>query len=73
MLSWIQALYGSLGISGVHLVGRNGRLITHMHLINQLSRELGGTQWSKYDFDYCEWAAAIRKWGDLNFVWTLTF
>ena len=43
-------------------------LITHLHLINHLSRELAGKQWLKYDVEYREWAAAkgIRKWGDLN-------
>ena len=43
-------------------------LIAHMHLINQLAREMGGRQWLKYDTDYREWAAAkgIRKWGELN-------
>lgn len=43
-------------------------LISHLHLINQLSRELGGSQWLRYDTDFREWAAAkgVRKWGELN-------
>ena len=43
-------------------------LITHLHLINQLSRGLGRGQWLKYDVDYREWAAAkgVRIWGELN-------
>ena len=40
----------------------------HMHLINQLSRDLGGGQWLSYDSEFREWAAAkgVRKWGDIN-------
>ena len=43
-------------------------LVAHLHLILQLSQELG-PQWQKYDIDYRQWAAArnIRQWGDLNF------
>ena len=40
----------------------------HMHLINQLSQDLGCGQWLSYDSDFREWAAAkgVRKWGDIN-------
>lgn len=43
-------------------------LIAHSYLILQLSKDMGGLRWSKYDQEYREWAAAkgIRKWGDLN-------
>ena len=43
-------------------------LAAHLHLILQLSQDLG-SQWMKYDKDFREWAAAksLRKWGDLNF------
>ena len=43
-------------------------LATHLHLILQLSQDLG-SQWLKYDRDFREWAAAksLRKWGELNF------
>ena len=43
-------------------------LAAHQHLILQLSKDLGGRQWAKYDREFREWAAAknIRVWGDLN-------
>ena len=43
-------------------------LAAHLHLVLQLSQDLG-SQWLKYDRDFREWAAAksLRKWGDLNF------
>lgn len=43
-------------------------LLAHLHLINQLAKDMGGSRWLKYDQDYREWAAAkgIRKWGELN-------
>lgn len=43
-------------------------LVAHLHLVLQLSQDLG-PQWLKYDRDFREWAAAksLRKWGDLNF------
>ena len=44
-------------------------LIAHLHLILQLSQELG-PQWMKYDVDFRQWAAArnVRQWGELNFT-----
>ena len=43
-------------------------LAAHMYLILQLSKDLGGLQWLKYDQEFREWAAAkgIRRWGELN-------
>ena len=43
-------------------------LAAHQHLILQLSKDLGGRQWTKYDCEFREWAAAknIGVWGDLN-------
>ena len=32
-------------------------LVAHLHIIIQLSRDLG-SQWQKYDRDFREWAAA---------------
>ena len=42
-------------------------LVAHVHLILQLSQELG-PQWLKYDTEFWQWAAArsICQWGDLN-------
>ena len=39
------------------------RRIAHLHLVLQLSQDLG-LQWLKYNRDFCEWAAAkfLRKW-----------
>ena len=44
-------------------------LVAHLHLILQLSQELG-PQWKRYDIEFRQWAAArnIRQWGDLNFT-----
>ena len=44
-------------------------LVAHLHLILQLSQELG-PQWMKYDIDYRQWAAArnVRQWGELKFT-----
>ena len=43
-------------------------LAAHMHLILQLSRDLGGIQWLRYDQEFREWAAAkgVKRWGELN-------
>ena len=43
-------------------------LIAHSYLILQLSCDMGGLRWIKYDQEYREWAEAkgIRRWGDLN-------
>ena len=43
-------------------------LAAHLHLVLQLSQDLG-SQWLKHDRDFREWAAAksLRKWGELNF------
>ena len=43
-------------------------LAAHQHLILQLSKDLGGRQWTKYDCEFREWAAAknIGVWDDLN-------
>ena len=44
-------------------------VVAHLHLILQLSQELG-PQWMKYDIGYCQWVAArkVRQWGELNFT-----
>ena len=43
-------------------------LVAHLHLIIQLSRDLG-SQWQKIDRGFREWEAAIslRRWSELNF------
>ena len=33
-------------------------LASHLHLILQLAKDLGGRQWLKYDSEFREWAAA---------------
>ena len=49
-------------------------LAAHMHLILQLSRDLGGTQWLRYDQEFREWAAAkgVKRWGELNLAINVT-
>ena len=43
-------------------------LAAHSYLIIQLSRDLSGSQWLKYDQQFQEWEAAkgIHRWGELN-------
>ena len=43
-------------------------LAAHSYLIIQLSRDLSGSQWLKYDQQFRVWAVAkgIRRWGELN-------
>ena len=43
-------------------------LATHMHLILQLSSDMGGMQWLRYDQEFREWATArrVKRWGELN-------
>lgn len=69
--SWVQAF--SVYVAALSSAETTTReegvgLVAHLHLINQLARELGGSQWLKYDADYREWAAAkgVRTWGELN-------
>ena len=71
ILTWTQAfaiymaaLASANTTSKEEVVG----LMAHLHLINQLSKDMGGNRWLKYDHDFREWAAAkgIRKWGELN-------
>ena len=71
ILSWTKAfsIYGAAlsadeGTSKEEIVG----LWAHMHLINQLSRDLSGNRWLAYDAEFREWAAAkgVRRWGELN-------
>ena len=42
-------------------------LTAHMHLILQVSQDLGGRHWMFYE-EFREWAAAkaVKVWGDLN-------
>lgn len=61
ILSWTKAfsIYGAAlstdeGTSKEETVG----LWAHMHLINQLSRDLNGNRWLAYDSEFREWAAA---------------
>lgn len=45
-------------------------LISHLHLITQVARDLGGNRWVRYDQDFRMWAAAkgVRRWGELNLI-----
>lgn len=43
-------------------------MMAHMHVVLQVSRDLGGNKWYQYDRQYREWAAATGKkvWGEVN-------
>ena len=71
IISWIQAYsrYMAVLMSCETTTKEEATgLVAHLHLIIQLSLDLG-SQWQKYDRDFREWAAAksLRRWGKLNF------
>ena len=72
ILSWLQAfsIYTAILVSSETTTKEEAAgLAAHTYLILQLSKDLKGSQWLKYDQSYREWAAAkgIRKWGEINF------
>ena len=72
ILSWLQAfsIYTAILVSSETTTKEEAAgLAAHTYLILQLSKDLKGSQWLKYDQSYREWAAAkgIRKWGEMNF------
>ena len=69
--SWLQAYsrYTAVMLSAETMSKEEAAgLAAHMHLILQLSRDLGGIQWLRYDQEFREWAAAkgVKRWGELN-------
>ena len=69
VLTWLQAFTAILVSSDSTTKEEAAGLAAHSYLIIQLSKDLSGLQWLKYDQSYREWAAAkgIRKWGEMNF------
>ena len=71
IFTWSKAfaIYAA-ALSGAELTTKEecAGLWAHLHLVTQLSRDLGGGLWLQYDSEYREWAAAkgIRTWGELN-------
>ena len=71
ILAWCQAFARFMAVllaADATTKEQAAGLAAHQHLILQLSKDLGGRQWAKYDCEFREWAAAknIRVWGDLN-------
>ena len=71
ILSWVQAFSRFMAVllsAEATTKEEAAGLAAHQHLILQLSKDLGGKQWAKYDWEFREWAAAknVRVWGDLN-------
>ena len=71
IFTWLQAFAKFMAVmlsSSMTSKEEAAGLAAHMHLILQLSKDLGGLQWLKYDQEFREWAAAkgIRRWGELN-------
>ena len=69
--SWLQAYsrYMAVVLSAETMSKEEAAgLAAHMHLILQLSRDLGGIQWLRYDQEFREWAAVkgVKRWGELN-------
>ena len=72
ILTWLQAfsIFTAVLVSSDSTTKEEAAgLAAHSYLIIQLSKDLSGLQWLKYDQSYREWAAAkgIRKWGEMNF------
>ena len=72
IVSWLQvfSIFTAILVSSeTTLKEEAAGLAAHIYLIIQLSKDLNGLQWLKYNQSYREWAAAkgIRKWGELNF------
>ena len=72
ILTWLQAfaIFTAILVSSDATTKEEAAgLVAHSVLIMQLSKDLSGPQWLKFDQGYCEWAAAkgIRKWGEMNF------
>lgn len=71
ILSWVQAFSRFMAVllaADSTTKEEAAGLAAHQHLILQLFKDLGGTQWAKYDWEFREWASAknVRIWGDIN-------
>ena len=71
IMTWLQAfsILTAILVSSENTTREEAAgLAAHSYLIIQLSRDLSGSQWLKYDQQFREWAAAkgIRRWGELN-------
>jgi len=71
IFSWLQAfsVFMAILLSSEDTTKEEAAgLAAHGYLILQMSKDLQGSQWSQYDQNFHEWAAAkgIRKWGELN-------
>ena len=69
--SWLQAfaIYAAaLSADPSTMKEETTGLFSHMYLITQIAKDLGGLQWYKYDREFRERAAATntRIWGTLN-------
>ena len=69
--TWLQAfsMYAAALVSDpTTSKDESAGLLAHMYLITQIAKDLGGTQWYKYDKEFRERAAATntRVWGTLN-------
>ena len=71
ILTWLQAfsILSAILVSSEDTTKEEAAgLAAHSYLIIQLSRDLSGSQWLKYDQQFREWAVAkgILRWGELN-------
>ena len=72
IITWLQAfsIFTAVLVSSDSTIKEEAAgLAAHSYLIIQLSKDLSGLQWLKYDQSYREWAAAkgIHKCGEMNF------
>ena len=71
ILTWLEAYSRFMAVLlSAHDTSKEeaAGLAAHMHLILQLTRDLGSPQSLKYDQNFREWAAAkgVKKWDELN-------
>ena len=69
--SWPQAypMYAAVLMIAVSTTKvKSAGLLAHTFNVQQVAKDLGGSQWLNYDRSFREWAAAksIRCWGELN-------
>ena len=67
-MSGILEVHGSVTGCDATTKEQVAGLAAHQHLILQLSKDLRGKQWAKYDCEFREWAAVedIMVWDELN-------
>jgi len=76
ILSWLQtfSIFSAVLSSEDSTKEKAAGLAAHSYLILLMSKDLQGSQWSQYEQNFCEWAAAKGQIGRAEFhhLWLLT-